>query len=200
MITSRMFLGGLSIAMWAASLSGCSEANEGGQGVMDRDTLKSIVQPIHQDSFVLHYPLPMGSLRLLAMAGWCRLRWQSRGAGWLLNAPASSSVFALALVMTGACSDPVGCDNVGRPSLKIRVVDSSGDAVCDVIVRAQEPMPGDELELNDAGCVFVGGFNDGVYAISILRGDERLAMQSVTVRSDECGPVTQMATIMIPDS
>ncbi|HYJ09366.1 MAG TPA: hypothetical protein VEX18_10165, partial [Polyangiaceae bacterium] len=95
---------------------------------------------------------------------------------------------------------PTTKPSVARPALKIRVVDASGHAVCDVTVRAQEPMPGDQLELHEAGCMFAGGFNDGVYTVSILRGDERLATQSVTVRSDECGPVTQIATITVPDS
>lgn len=122
--------------------------------------------------------------------------------GWLRNALRVRPPYAplvLALLTTGACSDPVECDNVLRSALQVRVVDASGDAVCDVTVRAQGPRSGDEFELNHAGCTFSGGLSDGIYTVFILRGDELLATQRVTVTRDECGTMTKIATIVIPD-
>lgn len=47
MATFRRFVGRASLAICVAGVSGCAEANEGGDAVMDSDTVKSIAQPIY---------------------------------------------------------------------------------------------------------------------------------------------------------
>jgi hypothetical protein len=109
----------------------------------------------------------------------------------------SCSAIALSFAVTSACGEPVECTLILRPALRVSVVDRSGQAVCDVTVRAEGP--GDKLDLNDGGCIFTGGVSVGVYTVSILRGSKQLATQTVTVPRDECGLITQSVTVTTTD-